>query len=77
MKGILEGKNATCYPGFEGKLKGAYPKDSNVVEDQNIITSRGMGTAIDFSLSLVKYFKGQEAAKKLAEEIQYKHYETL
>ena len=39
MKGILEGKNATCYPGFEGKLKGAYPKDSNVVEDQNIITS--------------------------------------
>ena len=44
--GILEGKNATCYPGFEDQLKGAKFKAVPVVTDGNITTSRGMATSI-------------------------------
>ena len=46
--GILEGKKAACYPGFEDKLTGAEVTFEEVAEDGNVITSRGMGTAIPF-----------------------------
>lgn len=55
--GILEGRTAVCHPGFEEKLKGADVEYENVAVDQNIITSRGMGTAFDFGLAIVKYLK--------------------
>jgi len=54
--GILEGKNATCHPGWEEHLTGANCKTDTAVTDGNIITSRGMGTAIDFSLAILAYF---------------------
>lgn len=73
-KNILYGKNVTCYPGFEEKLIGAHILNEAVVEDGNIVTSKGMGTAIDFSLALIKRIKGEEAAKKLADSIQYNYY---
>ena len=44
------GKTAVCHPGFEGELKGANVIYENVAVDENIITSRGMGTAFDLSL---------------------------
>ena len=47
---ILEGKKATCHPGFEEKLLGAQWLEQPVVVDGNVITSRGMGTAIAFAL---------------------------
>ena len=47
--GLLEGKHATCHPGFEEKLTGATTSADEVVVDGNIITSRGMGTAIPFA----------------------------
>ena len=73
-KGILRGRNAVCYPGQEEALLGAKIINSTVVEDENIITSRGMGTAIDFSLVIVKKLIGKEEALKMAQAIQYKHY---
>ena len=45
--GLLSGKQFTCYPGFEQNIDGVFKTDK-VVQDGNIFTSRGMGTAIDF-----------------------------
>lgn len=69
--GILEGKRAICYPGMEDGLTGANVTVEPVVADGNIITSRGMGTAIDFALAILAYFEGKEAAASLAEKIVY------
>lgn len=73
-KGLLDGRNAVCYPGHEVALIGANVIDAVVVEDGNIITSKGMGTAIDFSLAIIRKLKGAEEAVKMARTIQYKHY---
>ncbi|MBQ4067643.1 MAG: DJ-1/PfpI family protein [Lachnospiraceae bacterium] len=69
--GILEGKKATCYPGFEDELKGAVTVNDKVVTDGNITTSRGMGTSIDLGLEIVKIFKGEGLATELGRKIQY------
>jgi len=53
-KGLLEGKKATCYPGCENELTGSTVLYDDVVIDGNIITSRGLGTAIDFALAIIK-----------------------
>ncbi len=42
-----------------------------VAEDGNVITSRGMGTAIPFGLRLTAYFTTEQKAKELAEAIIY------
>ena len=69
--GLLEGKKAICYPGMEDGLTGAIVTFESVVRDGNIITSRGMGTAIDFGLAILSYFEGAEAAAELAEKVVY------
>ena len=69
--GLLEGKKATCYPGMEDQLTGAEVTYEPAVRDGNIITSRGMGTAIDFGLAIIAYYEGEEAAAALAEKIVY------
>lgn len=74
INGILKGKNAVCYPGHEDSLIGANLVDAPVVTDGNIITSRGMGTSIDFALSIIKYLAGEEQARKIADKIVYQHY---
>lgn len=63
--GLLQGKSACCYPGFEDKLLGAYVETKPVVRDGNIITSRGMGTAVAFGLAIVEYVLGEETANEL------------
>ena len=70
--GLLKGRKATCYPGFEGKLTGAVISTDEVVRDGHIITSRGMGTAIPFGLALTAYFMGQEKAGELGKSIIYR-----
>ncbi|MCI9532936.1 MAG: DJ-1/PfpI family protein [Lachnospiraceae bacterium] len=70
--GILQGKKAACYPGFEDKLTGAEVVYEEVAEAGNIITSRGMGTAIPFALSLVSYLVSGQKAQELAEAIIYR-----
>ncbi len=69
--GLLKGKKAACYPGFEEQLTGAEVVYEDVAEDGNIITSRGMGTAIPFALKLAAYFTSEREAKDLAEAIIY------
>lgn len=70
--GLLEGKHAACYPGFEDRLRGARVEFTPVVTDDNITTSRGMGTAIQFALSLVAQLTDGEKAEELAKGIIYK-----
>lgn len=69
--GLLVGKCATSYPGFEDKLVGAEVCKDEVVVDGNIITSRGMGTAIPFALAIVSYLKDEKVANKLGKAIIY------
>lgn len=69
--GLLNGKNATCYPSMEGGMTGAIAVDSGVVVDGKIITGRAAGASIDFGLQLVKILVGDEAAKKVQQEIVY------
>lgn len=70
--GLLQGKRAVCYPGWEEKLTGAdVQAGAKAVVDGNVVTSRGMGTAVDFSLALLSQLQGQEAAEKMAAAIQF------
>lgn len=71
MNDILRGKKATCYPGFEEQLLGATYEDSVVVVSRNIITSKGLGTAIDFSLSIIGHLLGNEVSEELSKSIQH------
>ena len=63
--GLLEGKKAVCYPGFEDRLTGAEIPDRRVVLDSKILTAKGMGAALDMGLEIVKIFCGENTAKKL------------
>ena len=69
--GILEGKRATCHPGFEDKLLGANVEFEPVVRDSNVITSRGMGTAIPFALEIVRYFLDDAAVEHVKTGLVY------
>lgn len=71
--GLLNGKNATCHAGFEEKLIGANVLTDNVVTDGNIITSRGMGTAIDFALAIAAYLTDDQTADHVREALMYSH----
>lgn len=71
--GLLKGKKATCHPGFEEQLIGAAFLEEPVVTDENIITSRGMGTAIPFGLEILRYLKGQEAVEKVCTGLVYSY----
>lgn len=70
--GLLNGKHATCHPGFEEKLIGATTSEDEVVVDGNIITSRGMGTAIPFALEIVRYFKDDAAVEEIKKGLVYR-----
>lgn len=70
--GVLAGKKATCHPGFEEKLTGASHCTDNVVTDGNIITSRGMGTAIDFGLAIVGYYNDASVVDDVKLHLVYK-----
>lgn len=63
--GFLKGRRAVCYPGFESKLLEATVLSDPFVVDGNIITGRGVGTALAFSLEIVRIFKGEEEALNL------------
>lgn len=65
--GMLDGRRATCYPGMEGMFPaGVSFSPDRVVVDGNITTSRGPGTALEFSLAVAGQLVGEGTAKKLA-----------
>ena len=70
--GLLEGNKAVCYPGMEEQLTGAKVSFDPVAVDGTVITSRGLGTAIPFALSIVQYFEGRERAEALASSVVYR-----
>ncbi|HAQ19292.1 MAG TPA: DJ-1 family protein [Prolixibacteraceae bacterium] len=67
--GILDGKKAVCYPGFEKYLKGAEVLLVPVVESGNFITGRGPGAAIKFALNIVEKAVSREKAELLASQM--------
>jgi protein deglycase len=64
--GLLEGRRATCHPNFAHLLSNVELLDATVVVDGNCITSRGAGTALEFSLTLVEQLYGKERAREVA-----------
>lgn len=71
INGLLKGKCATCYPGFEKYLDGCRYTADSVTVCGNIITAKGMGCAIEFSHAIIKTLKDKETADRILEEIMY------
>ena len=69
--GFLKNRKATAYPSFMGSLEGAEAVEDQVVVDGNVTTSRGLGTAIPFALSLIEQLLGREKAEEIAESVVY------
>ena len=63
--GLLRGKQAVCYPGFEDRLTGATIPSQKVVLDGSILTAKGMGAALEMGLKIVEIFCGDTAANEL------------
>ena len=68
-KGLLEGKHAVCYTGFEPELSGAILEKTGVVTDGSIVTARGAGVAVDFGLALVAALCGSEKCAQIRSSI--------
>jgi 4-methyl-5(b-hydroxyethyl)-thiazole monophosphate biosynthesis len=68
--GILQGKQATCYPGFEEYLGESYI-DGLVVESKNIVTAKGPGLSSDFAFCLIEKLAGTEVADQVYDAAQY------
>lgn len=71
-RGLLEGKEAICYPGFEGELSGAIISEKSVVTDGNITTAKGMGVALPFALELVRIICGEDKANEISKSVMEK-----
>lgn len=69
--GLLSGKKATCYPGFEDRLTGAETLAVPTVRDGKFITGRGPGAAMDFALALISVLKSPDEARKIAGGMVY------
>lgn len=68
-RGLLKGRRATCYPGFEAELVGALEIGGRVIRDGKIITAVGMGAAAEFGFELISVLKNPETAGKIREAI--------
>lgn len=70
--GVLEGRHATSFPSYRDRLGTAVYEEKTVVEDGNVLTSRGPGTAIAFGLAIVQKLVGGEKARKIREAMLVK-----
>lgn len=68
--GLLRGKKAVCFPGFEADLHGAEISDDLVCRDGEIITARGMGCAVDFGIAVAAALIGEEKAAAIKAALQ-------
>lgn len=69
--GFLDGKKATCFPGFEQELKGAILCDEKAVFDGNFITGKGAGAASDFGFLIAEKTVGKEKSEEIRKSMQY------
>ena len=67
--GLLRGRGATCFPGLRDRLEPASRRDGDVVEDGNLLTSRGPGTALAFALAIVGRLCGPERRAAVAAQL--------
>lgn len=70
--GMLDGKEATCYPSFSNKLGNGKYTDTEVTVDGKIITSKAAGTAMEFSFKLIEILKNKEIADKVKNSVYYR-----
>ncbi len=68
--GILNGKRATCYPGYESALMGAVCADESVVADAGVITAKGAGVSVPFALAIVAQLVSPAKAKEIGDAMQ-------
>ena len=68
--GVLEGRKATCFPGFEKDLLGAVPTGEKVTVDGNFITAKGAGCALEFGFAIVGEVCGADEAERIAAAMQ-------
>ena len=68
--GLLEGRRATCFPGFEKSFPEGTYTGEKVTQDGNIITASGMAQSLPFALELLRTLAGEKAVEKVAEGIQ-------
>lgn len=66
---IIEGRKITSFPGVKSQLTGCDYQEEIVIQQDNLITSRGPATAIQFALQLVKNLSGEEASEKLRKDM--------
>ena len=71
--GILEGKRATCYPGFEKDLEGATYTGQLVTIDGNVTTGEGPAAAFPFAYDLLGQLTSPQKANQIAEGMRFKH----
>lgn len=69
-KGLLKGRNATCFPGFEKDLVGAKTSGDFVCVDGNFITAKGAGVCIEFGLKLAELLTDKHTADSIRSGIQ-------
>ncbi len=69
-KGLLKDKTAICFPGFEAELEGADISGDFVAVDDNFITAKGMGSAVEFGLQIAEKLAGTEEAEKIRASLQ-------
>ncbi|MEG0580111.1 MAG: DJ-1/PfpI family protein [Niameybacter sp.] len=63
--GVLEGENATCYPGFEQYLHGATHVEDRTVVSNKIVTGKGAGASFEFALQILEIAAGKEKAEQI------------
>lgn len=69
--GLLEGREAIAYPGFETQLGGAVISEHSVCRSDFIITAQGAGAAVPFGLKLIEALCGEAEAQSVARAICY------
>ena len=69
-KGLLDGKKATCFPGFQDELFGADVTNDFVETDGNFITAKGMGSAVEFGLRIAEALANPLEVKKIRASLQ-------
>lgn len=67
--GITDGREVTCYPGFEAQMGTALCREAAVVVSGRLITGASAGCSIPFGLKLIEVLKGRQAAEKIAKQI--------
>lgn len=67
--GLLEGKRATCFPGFEDMLLGAEATGEGLTVDGSVITARALGSAHDFAFAIIRMLKDAETAERVRNSI--------